>query len=44
MKIVKLKKVNNTTLIPNETDDDYQFPKRQACKIKFQSQSNPKLT
>ena len=34
----------NTTLTPNEADDDYQFPKRQACKRKFQSQSNPKLT
>ena len=34
----------NTTLTPNEAEDDYQFPKQQACKRKIQSQSNPKLT
>ena len=34
----------NTTLTPNEAEDDYQFPKQEACKRKFQSQSNPKLT
>ena len=33
----------NTSLTPNEADNDYQFPKQQACKRKFQSQSNPKL-
>ena len=25
----------NTTLTPNEAEDDYQFPKQQACKRKF---------
>ena len=33
----------NTILTPNKIDD-YQVPKRQACKRKFQSQSNPQLT
>ena len=40
---IKLHK-GNATLMPNKADDDYQFSKLQACKIKFQSQSNPKLT
>ena len=35
---------NNTTLTPAKADDDFQFPKRQACKRSCQSQSNPKLT
>ena len=35
---------SNATLTPNEADDDYQFPKRQVCIRKFQSQSNPQLT
>ena len=35
---------SNTTLTPNEADDDCQFPKRQVCKRKFQSQSNTQLT
>ena len=30
----------NTTLTPGEADDDYQFPKRQACKRSCQSQPN----
>ena len=34
----------NTTLALNEAEDDYQFPKRQVCKRKFQSQSNPQLS
>ena len=34
----------NTTLTPNEADDNYLLPKRQVCKRKFQSQSNPQLT
>ena len=40
---IKLHK-DNATLMPNKADDDYQFSKLQACKIKFRSQSNPKLT
>ena len=35
---------NNATLTPGKADDDFQFPKRQACKRSCQSQSNPKLT
>ena len=34
----------NTTLKPGEADDDYQLPKKQVCKKKFQSQTNPQLT
>ena len=36
--------LSNATLTPIKADDDFQFPKRQACKRSCQSQSNPKLT
>ena len=35
---------NNATLTPGKADDDFQFPKRQACERNCQGQSNPKLT